>query len=285
MTPGSPDAPPTTRTPRCHHPRQPQPRPDTRRRSPRPTRRSRSTTVEHHGRHADFETRKGITPLLSQTAASRQPGRTPRQSQPKRQAVHEPTRPTTYRTLRPLSHTDRSPHTSRRFRQCCDDPLNLRSPPGHGPDNQSMARPRAQQLQDQLPGLLEKVQQRGPRLYSESVSRVVIIVSFDTHNRRSQAIVEYQNRARGGTRTHMPVRAARFKRAASTSCATRALLPRYRHRAAGIVRYAAAASVRAGAAGTAVAGSVLAAGSPPSASPSTASHRAERARSARAPAR
>ena len=58
---------------------------------------------------------KGITPLLSQTAASRQPGRTPWQSQPKRQAVHEPTRPTTYRTLRPFSHTDRSPHTSRRF--------------------------------------------------------------------------------------------------------------------------------------------------------------------------
>ena len=40
---------------------------------------------------------------MSQTAAGRQPGRTPWQSQPKRQAVHEPTRPTTYRTLRPLS--------------------------------------------------------------------------------------------------------------------------------------------------------------------------------------
>ena len=52
-------------------------------------------TVEHHGRHADFETQEGITPLLSQTAAGRQPGRTPWQSQPKRQAVHEPTRPTT----------------------------------------------------------------------------------------------------------------------------------------------------------------------------------------------
>ena len=49
----------------------------------------------------------GITPLLSQTAAGRQPGRTPWQSQPKRQAIHEPTRPTTYRTLRPQSHTDR----------------------------------------------------------------------------------------------------------------------------------------------------------------------------------
>ena len=110
-------------------------------------------------------------------------------------------------------------------------PLNLGSPPGHGPDNQSMASPRAQQLQDQLPGLLEKVQQRGPRLYSESVSRVVIIVFLDTHNCRSQAIVEYQNRARGGTRTHTSVRTARFKRAASASCATRALLSRYRHRA------------------------------------------------------
>ena len=29
------------------------------------------------GRHADFETQEGITPLLSQTAAGRQPGRTP----------------------------------------------------------------------------------------------------------------------------------------------------------------------------------------------------------------
>ena len=62
---------------------------------------------------------KRITPLLSQTAASRQPGGTPWQSQPKRQAVHEPTRPTTYRTLRPLSHTDRSPHTSLRFSSDC----------------------------------------------------------------------------------------------------------------------------------------------------------------------
>ena len=55
---------------------------------------------------------------------------------------------------------------------------------------------RATTDQDKLPGLLEKVQQRGPRLHSESVSRVVIIVSFDTHNRRSQAIFAYQNRAR-----------------------------------------------------------------------------------------
>ena len=47
--------------------------------------------------------------LLSQTAAGRQPGRTPWESQPKRQAVHEPTRPTTYRTLRPLSHTLEGP--------------------------------------------------------------------------------------------------------------------------------------------------------------------------------
>ena len=53
---------------------------------------------------------KGITPLLSQTAAGRQPGRTPWQSQPKRQAVHEPTRPTTYRTLRPLKATPTGPH-------------------------------------------------------------------------------------------------------------------------------------------------------------------------------
>ena len=55
---------------------------------------------------------------------------------------------------------------------------------------------RATTDQDKLPGLLEKVQQRGPRLHSESVSRVVIIVSFDTHNRRSQAMFAYQNRAR-----------------------------------------------------------------------------------------
>ena len=61
--------------------------------------------------------------LLSQTAAGRQPGRTPWESQPKRQAVHEPTRPTTYRTLRPLSHTDRSPHTSRRFISAKAQPL------------------------------------------------------------------------------------------------------------------------------------------------------------------
>ena len=41
-------------------------------------------------------------------AAGRQPGRTPWQSQPKRQAVHEPTRPTTYRG-RP-TQTDRLGH-------------------------------------------------------------------------------------------------------------------------------------------------------------------------------
>ena len=35
------------------------------------------------------------------------------------------------------------------------------------------------------------------------------------------------NGARGGTRTHKSVRTARFKRAASASCATRALLSRY----------------------------------------------------------
>ncbi len=40
--------------------------------------------------------------------AGRQPGCTPWQSQPKRQAVHEPTRLTTYRMLRPHSHTDRT---------------------------------------------------------------------------------------------------------------------------------------------------------------------------------
>ena len=62
---------------------------------------------------------------------------------------------------------------------------------------------RATTDQDKLPGLLEKVQQRGPRLYSESVSRVVIIVSFDTHNRRSQNIVEYQNRARKGLEPYL----------------------------------------------------------------------------------
>ena len=51
----------------------------------------------------------GITPLLSQTTAGRRQGRTPWESQPKRQAIHEPTRPTTYRTLRPHSHTEPVP--------------------------------------------------------------------------------------------------------------------------------------------------------------------------------
>ena len=49
----------------------------------------------------------GITPLLSQIAAGRRPSSTPWQSKPQRQTVHEPTQPTTYRTLRPHSHTDR----------------------------------------------------------------------------------------------------------------------------------------------------------------------------------
>ena len=81
---------------------------------------------------------------------------------------------------------------------------------------------RATTDQDKLPGLLEKVQQRGPRLYSESVSKVVIIVSFDTHNCRSQAIFEYQNRARRGIRTLTPSRAADFESAASACSAIRA---------------------------------------------------------------
>ena len=59
----------------------------------------------------------GTSPLLSQTATGRRPGRqTLGEPTRRRQAIHEPTRPTTYRTLRTSTRTTGTSHTSRRFR-------------------------------------------------------------------------------------------------------------------------------------------------------------------------